>query len=42
MKDCCKTESESRSKIKIWAKRALWGIVALIVIGAVINQLFNA
>lgn len=41
MKDCCKTESGSGSKIEIWAKRTLWGIVALIVIGAAINQLFN-
>lgn len=41
MKDCCKTGSESRSKIEIWAKRTVEGIVALIVIGAAINQLFN-
>jgi len=41
MKDCCKTGSESQSKIEIWGKRALWGIVALIVIGAALNQLFN-
>jgi len=41
MKDCCKTGSEPRSKIEIWGKRVLWGIVALIVIGAVLNQFFN-
>lgn len=41
MKDCCETESESRSKTEIWAKRAVWGIVALIIIGAALNQLFN-
>jgi|AutmiccommuBRH23_1029490.scaffolds.fasta_scaffold01399_9 hypothetical protein len=41
MKDCCKTGSESSSKIEIWTKRTLWGIVTLIVIGAVLNQLFN-
>lgn len=41
MKDCCKTGSESRSKTEIWAKRVLWGIIALIVIGASLNQLFN-
>jgi len=41
MKDCCKTGLKSPSKIAIWGKRALWGIVALIVIGAALNQLFN-
>lgn len=41
MKDCCKTESKSQSKIAIWGKIVLWGIVALIVIGAALNQLFN-
>lgn len=41
MKDCCKTGSESRSKIEIWGTRALWGIVALIVIGAALDQLFT-
>jgi hypothetical protein len=41
MKDCCETGSESQSKIAIWGKRALWVIVALIVIGAAFNQLFN-
>jgi len=41
MKECCKTGTKSRSKIEIWGKRALWGIIALIVIGAAINQLFN-
>lgn len=41
MKDCCKTGSESKSKIAIWGKIALWGIVALIVIGAALNQLFS-
>ncbi len=41
MKDCCKTGSESKSKIEIWAKRVLWGIIGLIVLGAALNQLFN-
>lgn len=41
MKDCCKTGLESRSNIEIWGKRVLWGIVALIVIVAALNQLFN-
>jgi len=40
MKDCCKTGSESRSKIEIWGKRMLWGIVVLIVVGAALNQFF--
>lgn len=42
MKDCCKTGTESRSKIEIWGKRVLWGIIALIVIGAALNQFFNS
>lgn len=41
MKDCCKTNSESQSKIEIWGKRALWGIIVLIVIGAALSQLLN-
>jgi len=41
MKDCCKTGTESRSKLEIWGKRVLWGIIALIVVGAALNQLFN-
>jgi hypothetical protein len=41
MKECCKTGTKSRSKLEIWGKIALWVIVALIVIGAALNQLFN-
>lgn len=41
MKDCCKTKSESRSEIEIWWKRVIWGIVALIIVGAALNQFFN-
>ena len=41
MKDCCKTGLTSRSKIEIWGERALWGIIALIVIGAALSQLLT-
>lgn len=41
MKDCCKTGSGPQSKIEIWGKRVLWGIITLIVVGAVLNQFFN-
>lgn len=41
MKDCCKTGSETQSKTEIWAKRVLWGIIALIVIGAALSQLLT-
>lgn len=41
MKDCCKTGSESHSKIALLGKRVLWEIVALIVIGAALKQLLN-
>lgn len=41
MKDCCKTGSASQSKIEIWGKRMIWGIVALIVIAAALSQLLT-
>lgn len=41
MKNCCKTGTESHTKLEIWGKRALWGIVVLIVNGAALNQLLT-
>jgi len=42
MKDCCKVGDEKPPiKIKIWAKRLLWGIIILAVIGVFFIQIFN-
>jgi hypothetical protein len=42
MKECCKTGDEPpESNIKIWAKRIIWGIVILIVMGLVTKEIIN-
>jgi len=42
MKDCCKTGDEPKpSRLKIWSTRIVWGIVLVIIISVVIEQILN-